>query len=648
MTVLGIPIFILITLLPGFFMVRLLLRKSCLFDAILYAVGLGVAFNIVVGAVADIAFGISLLSVALVYISLLLAVGVLSLRFGRGISFRWSGMKGAAIPAILYVLALVLQLQTTLISPNLVGSDIHLEYFISNLVLEQGVWNPMYMGTTLNACLGLTLLLPVYKLMTGMTLMMVFKVVCPMVFAIVPVVLYRIYKPQFGAVASALAVVFFVSMPMFTMDMVQLVRQQQSELFFVLLVLAVMDEDLGFRMKVAAGAVFGIGVMVTHLGLAIGMIGYLLAGSVIAVVLARMWRHKIGSAVKPMVFGAVLACLAVVSVGLYAGYYGWVSNGWMSDSAVAIPMQIVESTAQQAVGDSDTAASLSFLNPLNKEPLAQTALGMDFGRASLLGKIWRVLQYLVEICLAVGLFKLLAKPLKSLRLEYMAFVVASGFVILGLYLLSNYGWGLGTARVWEITLLFMSPMVVVGVGAIGRWATGMRRAAESRIAVFGFLALFLPYFAFNSGAVFEMAKLEPKGFIDVPYSIALSGHRVDVASIFTEQDVEAMDWLKAHVLVAGGSGISEMIYGDTHSGSLAVQRIGSYLDKWGRIDRIGKDDAGYIFLRKWNVDNNKLTAYGDYGARQSFSIDGYPIVKQKIDAGTVVFDNGARVILVVK
>jgi hypothetical protein len=43
-----------------------------------------------------------------------------------------------------------------------------------------------------------------------------------------------------------------------------------------------------------------------------------------------------------------------------------------------------------------------------------------------------------------------------------------------------------------------------------------------------------------------------------------------------------------------------------------------------------------------------LTLYRDYGTRQSYSIGDFPIVKQKIENGAVVFDNGARVIKVAK
>lgn len=692
MLIIGIPISILITLLPGLLAVRLL-RKENLYplDSILYAVGLGLVFNILVGVVANFTFGISLPSVAIAYTILLVPLIIWSWRFGKNIQTRWLGWKRLVIPVSLYLLAVALQLQTTLMSPNLVGSDIHLEYFVSNMVLEQGSWNPTYAGgSTLNTSLGLTLLVPIYKLLTGIELLWVFKVICPLVFAIVSLILYRIFKPQFGIIVSVLAAVFFMTMPMFTMDMVQLVRQQQSLLFFMLVVLVLLDENLSFVNKVVAGSVFTVGVMVTHIGVAIGFLGYTLAGLVAIIVLARWWGNKVRG-MKRLVWSLMpLAVFVLVSLVTYVGYYSSVASGKFVTAGL-IPMNIVEKTVKgltpttwdkppkvsigekadtPTVGEkvdtpTTTAASdnslgmsedadtvntneapsffqrYSFLDPLHKEPLAQTAIGLDFGKASALGKIWRVLQYLVELCLIVGFFKILLKPTRSMKVEYMAFVIASFLVLAGIYVLSTYGWGLGTPRIFGITLLFISPLFVVGCQAIGGWLTRMK--PSNGLLVCSTLVLFIPYLVFNSGIVFEVAKLKPVGFIDVPYSVALSGHRVDIASVFTENDVVAMDWLEERLEAEGSR---NMLYADTHGANLMVQRMGAdtRLVSFKYIWQMRESDIGYIFLRQWNVENDMVTLYRDYATRESHNIDDYEIVRGKIEGGSVVFDNGAKVI----
>lgn len=689
MIVIGILIFVLITLLPGLMAVRMLrTNNSQTINTLLYAVGLGLIFNLFVGIVANFTFGIRLIPVAVVYVVSLIILSLFSYRFGKKIFINWRfGWKSKSflIPISIYLLAVVLQYQTTLISSNLVGSDIHLEYFISNMVLEQGFWNPAYMGTYLNACMGLTILLPVYKLLTNLELIWIFKLICPLVFAVLPVVLYRIFKMQFSTIVSVLAVIFFVTMPMFTMDLVQLVRQQQSELFFILVFLIILDTDMNILCKIIVGLFFSIGVMITHVGIAIGFIGYLLAGLVFVILLTRFWRNKVNQIKKPIWGMLLIVILLFGTIGIYAGFYGFVYSGKMITS-VSLPVEIAQRTIEmistgiegtnngvQTVSPSviyDRPSGLDgiensgeklptqdipvvkgmsffqrfpFLNPLAKEPLAQTAIGLDFGKASVLGKIWRVLQYLVEICLIVGLFKLLLRPLRNMRVEYMAFVIGSFFVLVGIYGLSTYGWGLGTVRVLGITLLFMAPLFVIGCGTIGKWVIRIKSISEGRIFLVSTLILLIPYYIFNSGMVFEIAKMKPVGFIDVPYSISMSYHRVDIASVFDKQDVEAMDWMKGQFFKD-----KQIIYADTHGANLMVQRIGMNVEvgQFKYLWQMSADDKGYIFLRKWNVDNGMLTAYGDYGTRQSYGIDDYSIVEDKIKNGIIIFDNGARVILV--
>jgi uncharacterized membrane protein len=264
---------------------------------------------------------------------------------------------------------------------------------------------------------------------------------------------------------------------------------------------------------------------------------------------------------------------------------------------------------------------------------------LDYGKASVLGKIWRILQYLVELCLIVGFIKLIFKPIKNLSIEYGTFVVSSFIVLAAMYLLSSYGLGLGTVRIWGITLLFISPLFVIGASTIGRFI--FRLKDNTGTTAVCSLVILVPYLIFNSGIVFEVAKLEPNNYIDVPYSIPLSANRVDIASVFTNEDVEAMDWLKARYLDDRST-----IFTDTHGGNLMVQRIGMEVQNgdFKYLWQINENDTGYIFLRKWNVENKKITLYGSYGTRESHDISKYPILESKIKNGQVIFDNGAKVI----
>ncbi|MEE9304547.1 MAG: hypothetical protein V3U84_12295, partial [Thiotrichaceae bacterium] len=147
MLIVGVLIAILVTLVPGFMALRLFRTTNLqTLNALLYAVGLGLIFNLIVGIVANFTFGINLWSVVIVFIGLLIIMSVMSYKYGMALLIsRNINWKSAAviIPIGIYLLAVGLQFQTTLMSINLIGSDIHLEYYYAGVVLEQGHWNPM-------------------------------------------------------------------------------------------------------------------------------------------------------------------------------------------------------------------------------------------------------------------------------------------------------------------------------------------------------------------------------------------------------------------------------------------------------------------------------------------------------------------------
>jgi uncharacterized membrane protein len=689
MIVLQIITAILITLLPGYLLLRLFrIKKLSSLDSILYLVGLGIIFNLIVGLLANFVIGFDVIHVVGLYM-LLLVLLIFSVVFaGNTVEIKWQGWKPFIIPFGVFIVALLMQYQTTLISSSLVGSDIQLEYFYSNWTLTDSFWNPSLSFTTMTSALGVNILLPFYNRMTGMDLILVYKIITPLMFAVLPLILYRIFRLQFGELISILACVFFITMPMYTMDLPQLIRQEQSELFFVLVVLVVLSDDLSIWNKIILGGLFGIATIVMHYGLAIGFIGYMFGGFIITFILLLWWRKKITDK-KPVWHRFAYLIIAVVALVSYIGYYSNVNNKlsmWVS----SIPSTIVGRTVSEAQagasnnpmdaiietrdlsGDNYTVSDIPkdaymknqlasnnevevpeflkkfpFLNPFWREPLVQTAIGLDFGRASIYGKVWRILQYMIELCLMIGFLAILFKPRKEMKIEYMALVITSFFIIVGLYVLSTYSYGMGVARIWQITLLFMSPCFVIGASIIGKLICKVFKkvVSESKIVLISTLVIFIPYFMFNSGIVFEVAKLQPKGFIDVPYSLSLSGERVDLAGFFDKDDTLAVDWLKDNM--------GDLpVYADANGVKLLIQRMGITMDMdlgtslAGTIrllEKMKADGQGYIFLRKINVDRQMFTFQGEYASRRSYTFDELDMIIKKMANGQLVYDNGARI-----
>src|SRR4030043_257372 len=100
------------------------------------------------------------------------------------------------------------------------------------------------------------------------------------------------------------------------------------------------------------------------------------------------------------------------------------------------------------------------------------------------GKVWRILQYLVELCLLVGFFRLIFRPvtLGKLKAEYISLVIVSALILLGVFVFPLWSYGMGVSRIWQITLLIMSPLFIFGGETIALGIANSARVLYKRFA----------------------------------------------------------------------------------------------------------------------------------------------------------------------
>ena len=577
-------------------------------------------------------------------------------------------------PFMIVMIAIALLYQTTLISNCLVGSDIHQEYSISKLVIENGYWDAT-IGDSLNSCLSIVMLAPIYSLLLNMDIVWIFKIIYPLFFCSLPLALFRIFRLQIKPHYAFFATCFFISMPMFFMDLTQNLRQEISELFFVLVILLMVDRKLTLIQRTTLVLIFGFGTVVSHYGMGTGYIGYLVFGALVLIIIKSrpgraIWQWLIGKRnplpadlKSPGAFNKrTLAVIVGVSLVFMLGYYNVVASG-AARGGIFVATSVGQSTVEQLVHGVTTppatelpgfiqniTARFPSLNPLTKEPLTQTALGLDFPLASPGGKVWRIFQYLVQLCLVVGFIRLIFRPgrLGKLKAEYISLTIVSVFILLGLFVLPTTGYGMGSVRIFGITLLLLAPLFLFGGEVIGygivKLARVFRRSLASsrlsldspvllRLLVF---VILIPYFIFNSGVIFGLSRNQTTYFIDVPYSIALSGYGVDVSTVFTRQDVAGAGWL---------SKVAEedyLVYNDQHGGRLLVM-----MQVPCKTDTKDKElsSPSYIYLRTWNTQKKMLTLPTSYAARQSISFADFPWLTQALEKGSKIYDNGGAQIL---
>jgi uncharacterized membrane protein len=180
---------------------------------------------------------------------------------------------------------------TSLVTDYLWGSDIHGEYYFSNLVNLNSFWDSK-IPSLYNAMLSVVMLAPIMSIVSGIDLVWVLKLVYPMLYVVVPLVLYIVYEKQTSPKMSFLAVILFTSVFTFYTEMIALARQQIGEVFLALIILVIVHDV--FKDNVAKRKillyVFGASLVLSHYTLS-----YLFAGFIILTLLIPFIMKKINN-----------------------------------------------------------------------------------------------------------------------------------------------------------------------------------------------------------------------------------------------------------------------------------------------------------------------------------------------------------------
>ena len=98
-----------------------------------------------------------------------------------------------------------------------------------------------------------------------MNLIWVIKIIFPIIFSLLPLGLYQIFrKQQLESKVSFLASFFFIFMFTFFTSMLGVVRQQIAELFFMLIILLIMDKKIEQTRRMLLLIIFSISIIISH------------------------------------------------------------------------------------------------------------------------------------------------------------------------------------------------------------------------------------------------------------------------------------------------------------------------------------------------------------------------------------------------
>jgi uncharacterized membrane protein len=528
-------------------------------------------------------------------------------------------------PLFVFVIALTLQYNRTLISPNLIGVDANYELFFAELVKSTGYWDPNFalnnaLWSNYFAMLSVTVLPNVYSILLNIDLVWVFKLVSPFIFAFVPLGLYEIYKTQikFNSKAAFLATFFFMSFFAFYLAMPWITRQEVAELFLVLVILLITSKYVPESKKTALLILFVGGVVVSHYSTSYIFLFYLIALFLGSAIIASQNRQKRG---KSIVSGLIIALAVVMTMG----WYLYASGGTPYQALVIVVSHTYSSLLNQFVS-SDVAV------------LGGATPGLSL--THMLSHYW---QLVTEILISIGLgFVIWRRKTQKMTSALFLLSLASYAVLLVVVVVPSLGGAISSYRVYSIALLFLAPCFVFGVEAIFDFASSRLRADKdtvSKLESAVLIGVLIPYFLFQCGFIFELTEHQSNyAFLpsqhqnqQVEYYDNTSWSYAAASEIPTES-VYASKWLSSSM---GRSPIFADVYRSAEivgDGLISPNSI-TVLGSWN-VNQSAKN--AYTYLGPANVQQGTIRLMTSERDSQTLQISILPV----LTTGSRIYNNG--------
>ena len=519
--------------------------------------------------------------------------------------------------------AVALLFHNALVSNFVWGNDIQGEFAVAQFVVNNGFWGPLPAITqlSLNSMLSTTILIPLLSVATGISVTWVFKLIIPLLFALMPLGLYRLYQKQTSHRIALFGAFYFMVTFSFYTEMLAMARQEIAELFFVLLLLLIVDRKMSRTQRLVLFGLFGFSLIVSHYALTyVFFFCFVLALIVIAIinrydvraVAQRLRKRREWQPLRPFRRTHPLAenigLNALLAAGLVAVAFLWyrfANNPEPINNFVHILRHITAAVGrtpliQPSVAPSGAEDSFGALVP--------SASGMDgssiTGLQQLLARqppMHEATLYLTLIAVIISVIGILFAYKERKRLsfasEYVALSGASVLLLLLCLFVPYFAANLQLSRFFHISQIFLSVFFVIGFFGLTSLINARQSDVKKRTArvCLRALAVFLALlFVFHSGLVYKATG----ELTNSPTVLALDKN-VNIAK-FSNQEIAAARWLSGSA--SGGS-----TYADTYRQfaliafnfpDVRIFHIGGY---WWMFH-----SGTFLYLGTPNVNSGKL------------------------------------------
>ena len=444
-----------------------------------------------------------------------------------------SFLSNKLMPPKLYPLAVVLIAVSLLFHSSLIssyvqaaGADIYLELTVFKLTKNNAWWNPVLEQSLsgpiarFNNMLSITILPTIFSSMMNMDATLILKILYPLIFSLVPLALYHLWQTRLGTRIAFASAFLFMAQQTFYTEMLGLARQMVGELFFILLLIVVLDTKIKSSKKIMCFTILSTALIVSHYALSVIFISFLFFVWILLFAMKR-WR-----AYTPK----ITLSMVVLFFVLMFSWYIYTSNSATFESILEFANHLYGELGEWA-------------NPASRGTTVLRGLGME-APPSFWNAISRGFAYFVQFLIVIGFVGLITSRVNTrLDREYLAFVLLATALLAALILVPGLAESLRMTRFYHILLFFLAPLSALGAEFLVKLA--FKRKTELAMSVL-LLVVMIPYFLFQTNFVYEVVGSDS-------WSLPLSKYRMDDLRLYyiygyiDEQSAFGAGWLAENV-----------------------------------------------------------------------------------------------------
>lgn len=423
-------------------------------------------------------------------------------------------------PLAIWVIAISLIYHITLISEYININDVLREYKVVDSVIEYSYWNWTTIGNS-NSVLSISILAPIFFHIYDFSLTYVFKIIYPLLFSITSIGVYLLSNNVVNnrKISFMSSILFVIAYPFFY-QVPLICKQSIAEVFFVLLLLSIFDDNLKSITKSLLAVIFSISLIVSHYG-----ISYLMLLSLIFILLCTMLiRNEKVNIILSNVYikvkneklmlnlkekNNISLNFIILFLTLTIGWYIYISGSSSFSSLLYIGHDVFHRFIE------DFANLENFMNPEHSRGLYTIAKS----EVSHTHYITKIFYFTTQFFIIIGFLNSLWNYNKyKLDITYIFISLYFLLILFAAIVLAGFA-VMDPQRLYHLSLFVLSPFCIIGGFTICELVcTFWNKCYQDNFFKYSyrFFAVFLSIFLlFSTGFMYEVTN-------DYPSSISLS------------------------------------------------------------------------------------------------------------------------------